>query len=153
MEHRAAHDHGLVAGRDETDGDELHPVSGYGLHQVLANDAWLACRAEHGGNVRSVDVGVDEADAVAELGERNGEVDGNGGLADAALAGADGYDVLDAGKSLRALRCWCVLVRHKDLFLVELIVRDAIRGARIARSSFLRSASPERISRRRPASS
>ena len=48
---------------------------------------------------------------MAELGERDGEVDGDGGLADAAFAGADGDDVLDAGEALRALvglgACWC----------------------------------------------
>ncbi len=112
VEHGAAHDHGLVAGRDEADGDELDAVGGDGLHEVVGDDGGLAGGAEHGGDVGAVDVGVDEADAVAELGERDGEIDGDGGFADAAFAGADGDDVLDAGKALRALGCCCVLVRH-----------------------------------------
>jgi len=98
VEHRAAHDHGLVAGGDETDGDELDAVRSEGFDLVFADDAWLGCRPEHGGDVGAVDVGVDEADLVAELGKRDGEVDGDGGLADTAFAGADGDDVFNSPK-------------------------------------------------------
>ena len=56
---------------------------------VLAHD-WLLGRAHHEGNIGSVDVGVDEAHALAEPAERNGQVDGDGGFAHAALAGTDG---------------------------------------------------------------
>jgi|GEM_PF-6595278 len=55
---------------------------------------------------------VDEADAVAEFGERDGEVDGDGGLAYAALAGADGDDVADAAEGERSGGHGCMGVGH-----------------------------------------
>src|SRR5262249_26495097 len=48
--------------------------------------------------VRAVDVAVDHADARAAPGERDREVDRDGGLADAALACANRDDILDARK-------------------------------------------------------
>ena len=106
VEHGAAHDHGLVAGGDEADGDELDAVRVDGSIMVVVEDGGLARGAEHDGHVGAVDVGIDEADVVAELCERDGEIDGEGGFADAAFAGADGDDVLDAGEGLRAGGCW-----------------------------------------------
>src|SRR5439155_1747206 len=46
-------------------------------------------RAEHERHIGTVDVGVDDAHRPARPGERHGEVDGDGGLPDAALAGGD----------------------------------------------------------------
>ena len=46
------------------------------------------------------DVGVEQADGGARLGQRHGEVHADGALADAALAGGDGDDVLHAGHQL-----------------------------------------------------
>ena len=58
-------------------------------------------RAEHQGNVGAVDVGVEQPDFVAHARERDGEIDGQRGLADAAFAGPDGDDAVDAGQGLR----------------------------------------------------
>jgi hypothetical protein len=69
-----------------------------GLDLVVGQDFGLAIGTEHERDVGTVDIGVNEADTLAELGEGDGEVDGNGGFADAALAGADGDDVADAGE-------------------------------------------------------
>ena len=57
----------------------------------------LGLDAEHDRHVGPVDVAVDDADAAAQLRQRDGQVHRDGGLADAALAGADGDDVADAG--------------------------------------------------------
>ena len=105
VEHGAAHDHGLVARRDKADGHELDAMGGDRLDAVAFEDVGLAGGAEHGGHVGAVDVGVDQADLVTELRERDTEVDSDGGFADTTFAGADGDDVLDAFEGLRALRC------------------------------------------------
>ena len=70
-----------------------------GLDLIVGADHRLLGRAHHGGDVGAVDIGVDEADALAELGESNGEIDGDGGFADSAFAGTDGDDFGDAGQS------------------------------------------------------
>ena len=41
---------------------------------------------------------------MAEVRQRNGQIDGNGGLADAAFAGADRDQILDAGNRRFRLR-------------------------------------------------
>ena len=93
VEHGAAHDQGLVAGRDVADGDGFDAVRVVGLDLVVGADARRLRGAHHERDVGSVDVGVDEADALAEFGERDGEVDGDGGFADSAFAGTDGDDL------------------------------------------------------------
>ena len=55
-------------------------------------DFGLLGGAHHERNVGAVDVGVDEAHALAEPRERDGQVDGDGGFAHSALAGTDGDD-------------------------------------------------------------
>src|SRR5213080_2472581 len=62
----------------------------------------LVLDAEHPGDARAVDVGVEEAGALAEARERQGEVGGDGRLADAALAAGDGEHAPDAGNRLRS---------------------------------------------------
>jgi len=98
VKHGATHDEGLVAGRDEADGDDLDAVRDVGLDLIVGQDGGLAGGAEHEGDIGSVDVGVNEAGAMAEFGEGDGEVDGEGGFADAAFAGSDGNDGFDAGE-------------------------------------------------------
>ena len=57
--------------------------------------------AEHERDVRAVDIGVKESDPLACRGERRRQVGGDGRLADAALAGANGDNVGNAGRELR----------------------------------------------------
>ncbi len=111
VKHGAAHDEGLVAGGDESDGDDFDAVGEVGLDLVVGEDAGLLRSAHHERDVGAVDVGVDEADAMAELSERDGEVDGEGGFADAALAGSDGDDGFDSGERGGGRRCG--VVSHK----------------------------------------
>ena len=60
--------------------------------------------AHHRRDVGAGDVGVQQADLGAVLGQGDGEVDRDGGFADAALVGGDGDDVLYALDRLLALR-------------------------------------------------
>ena len=62
----------------------------------------LAGDAQHLRLRRAVDVGVEHADAGALGRQRQRQVDRGGGLADAALAGGHGDDVLHAGDQLDA---------------------------------------------------
>ena len=88
VQHRAAPDDGLALGHEVADRDAAHAPR-LGRQQHLVDDDRLAVGAEHAGDREAVDVGVDDADRVALGGERDGEVDGDAGLADAALAGRD----------------------------------------------------------------
>ena len=65
-------------------------------------DSGPAGDAEHHRLRRPVDVGVEHAHRRALGGEREREVHRGGRLADAALAGGDGDDVLDPGNELHA---------------------------------------------------
>ena len=96
VKHGAAHDQRLVAGRNVADRDGLDSVGQVGLDAVACADLGLLGRAHHERHVGAVDVGVDEAHALAELAERDGQVDGDSGFADAALAGTDSDDFGDA---------------------------------------------------------
>ena len=60
----------------------------------------LGAKVEHGGQRGAVDIAVHQADGRAFAGQTDGQVDGDGGFADPALAGADGDDVLDAGQGV-----------------------------------------------------
>ena len=60
--------------------------------------ARLGMEAEQLGHRGAEQVGVENADREPELREADGEIAGDGRLADAALAGGDRDDVLDAGQ-------------------------------------------------------
>jgi hypothetical protein len=96
VQHRSAPDHRSVVAGQERHRDELDSVL-FRRNDLLAVGGELGLQAQHDRHVRAVDVAVDHRDAAAALAERDGEVHRHGRLADAALAGADGDDVLDAG--------------------------------------------------------
>jgi hypothetical protein len=108
VEHGSAHDEGLVPRRDESYGDDLNAVGDVGLDLVVRKDGRLAGTAHHEGDIGSINVGVDEADAVAELGESDGEINGKCGFADAAFAGSDSNDGFDAREGGGRRRSWVV---------------------------------------------
>src|SRR5579859_5378135 len=97
MQHGATPYHRFVAGIEQAHGDHLHAGDLHGNDALIGGGLGLLQGAKHDGHVGAVDVGVHEADFVAELDEREGEVDGDGGLADAAFAAGDSDEIFYAG--------------------------------------------------------
>ena len=96
VQHRAAPDHRRVVSGQKPHRHELDAVL-LRRNDLLAVGRELGLQAEHDRDVRAVDVAVDHRDPAAALAERDRQVDRDGRLADAALAGADRDDVLHAG--------------------------------------------------------
>ncbi len=94
VQHRSAPDQRLTGFHQQTHRDDFHVV-GFGGSDLLAPGGGSFCDAHHGGDVRSVDVRVHQADARAALGQRDRDVDRDGALAHAALARADRDGILD----------------------------------------------------------
>ena len=94
MQHGPAPDKRLAFGHEEA---HAHDLDAVGLHrnQLLVLDLRRPSESEHHRDVGAVDVGVQHADLGAVLRQADGEVGGDGALADAALAAGDGDDVLD----------------------------------------------------------
>ena len=95
LHHRPAPDHRRLGLDQEADRHHLDAVAVHRGEQPLLDDARLARQPEQLRHRGAVDVGVEQADLQALCGQREGEVAGGGGLADAALAGGDGDDVAD----------------------------------------------------------
>ena len=85
VQHRAAPDHRLVVGHEVTHGQALDAV-GRGRDHHVADDDRVMVGPEHLGHREAVDVGVEQPDLVAGLGQRDGQVHRDRRLADAALA-------------------------------------------------------------------
>jgi hypothetical protein len=62
------------------------------LDAVITEDFGLGIHAQHEWDIGAVDIGIEESYAMAELRQRYRQVYRERGLADASLAGADGYD-------------------------------------------------------------
>jgi hypothetical protein len=103
VKHRSAPDERLVARIEEADGDDAEAVALDGDDAIFAGDTRSFFGTHHEGNVGAVDIGIEETDLVAEAREGEREIDGDGGFADASLAGADGDDGVDAVDGLRSL--------------------------------------------------
>ena len=88
VQHRPAPHHRRVVLEEEADRHQLE-VAAHGRHDHLVDDDRPLVDAEHVRDRVAVDVGVEDADALAEAGERRGEVDRERRLADAALAARD----------------------------------------------------------------
>ena len=95
MNHLAAPDHRLVLVEKEADRHELDPEADHGLDSPLgARDVGLGLDAHHQGHVRTIDVGVHQANARSRLRQRHGQIDAGRALADAAFARRHGDHVL-----------------------------------------------------------
>ena len=90
---------GASSSGQEAHRDDLQAVL-LGRQDLLAVGRQLRFHAEHDRHVRAVDVAVDQADLAAALRQRDRQIDRDRRLADAALAGADGDDVLHARQRL-----------------------------------------------------
>ncbi len=101
-DHRAAPYHGRFRVDEEADRHRLYAVAFERLHAFSVPGLGLGRDAEHLRLRRTIDIGIENADAGAFGSERESQVGRGGGLADAALAGRDGDDVLDARNQLHA---------------------------------------------------
>ena len=88
VQHRAAPDDRLALRHEVADRDAAHAPR-FGRDDHLVDHRRVAVGAEHARDRVAVDVGVDDADRVALLGEGDGEVGRDARLADAALARRD----------------------------------------------------------------
>jgi hypothetical protein len=103
VQHRATPHDGLVLVEEEPDRHDLQAVRLERQDLALGRDLRpLGAEPQHARDRVAPDVGVEHADLLALRRERDGEVDGQRRLADAALAGADAEDVGDLRE--RALR-------------------------------------------------
>ena len=97
--HRPAPDHGVVFLDQKADRHHLDAEALHRLQHARADLPRLAAQSEQFWLRRAIDVGVENAGLQSERGEAEREIAGGGGLADAALAGGDRNDVLDAGNA------------------------------------------------------
>ncbi len=74
------------------------PCGEVGNDLVAGANRGLLARAHHQRHIRPVNVGVNQADALAQSRKRNGEIDGDGGFAHTALPGTNGDNLGDAGQ-------------------------------------------------------
>jgi len=72
-------------------------------HLFVFADGGLLIDSHHEWNAWSIDVAVQQPYFLAKLPQGAGEVDGEGGLADAAFAAGDGDDSLNAGNFVRLI--------------------------------------------------
>ena len=82
-----------------------------GLDAIVPQDFRLLAQSQHQRNVRSVDVSIEETDFVAHPREDDRQVNGQSGLADSPLAGANGDDGVDARERLRTGRLLAGMMR------------------------------------------
>ena len=101
--HRPAQDGRLVVPGEHAHRYHLQavPVRGDDLLVRGHRGRLAGGKSQHHGNARAEDVRVNEPDATAALLEREREIDGDGGLAHAALAAAHRDDVPDAWQLVR----------------------------------------------------
>ena len=76
---------------------------------AVVADGGLALEAEQLGDRGAVEIGIEDAGPQPFGGKAERQVDGDGGFADAALAGADGNDMADAGDGLARRRAGTAL--------------------------------------------
>ena len=74
------------------------------LNPVVAEHFRLRTDAQHQRHVGAIHVGIEQADLVSQLGQHDGEINGERGLSYAAFAGTDGNDSAHTGQRLRGWR-------------------------------------------------
>src|SRR5882762_6183168 len=102
MQHRPAPDEGLVPGIKKSDRNGLQSMNSQRLDTIVPQDFRLFARSKHQRDVWTVDIGVEESHAMAQLGKDDRQVNRQSGFADSSLAGAHGDDRVDTGEWLRS---------------------------------------------------
>ncbi len=112
VQHRAAPDDGLVPRIKKSNRDHLQPKRLQRLDAVFPNRLRLPAHAQHQRDVRPVHIGVEQANFVSHLRQRDRQVHRQRGLAHAALARTHGNDGIDSGQRLRPRRGLPGMRRH-----------------------------------------
>src|SRR5215831_10573418 len=112
VEHRSAPDDWLVARVEETHRDHLQPEGFERLNAVLSDHPRLRVHPQHERDVGAVNIGIEQADFVAHLGDRDGQIYRQRGLADTPLARADCDDGVHPWQRLRTLLYGTMRMRH-----------------------------------------
>ena len=95
-DHRPAPNDRLIAFEKEPDAHQLHAVTGGRDELLLGADGQPLSDAHHQRDARPVNVAVHQAHLRSQSAQGAGEIDRNGGLADATLAAGDGHKPTDA---------------------------------------------------------
>ena len=104
MQHGAAPDQRLVTGIQESDRDDFKAVGLERLNPIVAENLGLRVEAQHQRNIGAVNVGIEQADFVSQLGQNNGEIDRERGLSHTAFARTNGDDSAHTRQGLRRWR-------------------------------------------------
>ena len=102
--HSASPEGGGIGIDEEADGEHLHAVFLDGGNEIAAIDmdgiGTGIFDLQHLGNGGSEDIGIEEAYLITETGQGDGEIHGDGALADSTLSAAHGDDVFHARQHL-----------------------------------------------------
>ena len=105
--HRAAPDHRRLLLDEEADRHHLEAIAVHRDEPRTALGLRFALEGEQLGDRRTVDIGIEHADPQAEIAKPERQVDRRRRFADAALAGCDRDDRIDARHADRAMRARC----------------------------------------------
>ncbi len=97
--HRSAPDHRRLLVDEKAHRHDFQPIGFHRLQLVVDQGLRLAFQAEQARHRGAVNIGVQNADGLAELLQAERQIDGSGGFADAALARGDRDDLGDARNS------------------------------------------------------
>jgi hypothetical protein len=89
VKHGSAPDQRLVPGIQKPHGHQLHAIFFERLN-AFADGVGGSIDSHHQRDVGAINIGIEQTDSAAKPGERNREIDGNRGLANASFTGSDG---------------------------------------------------------------
>ena len=104
MQHRPAPDHRLVSRIEKTHRNHFQPVNLNGVNLAVWIRLRLRIRPQHQRDVGAIYVGIEQANPIPQLDQRNSQVNRERGFAHSALARADGDNRIHSRQRLRPLR-------------------------------------------------
>ena len=104
VQHGTAPDDGLVAWIQKSNRDDLQPKGLQRLDAVFPNHLRLPAHAQHQRDVWPIHIGVEQANFVSHLGQRDCQIHRQRGLSHSALARTYSDDGIDSRQRLRPRR-------------------------------------------------
>src|ERR1051325_1134831 len=101
LDHWPAPDDWLIAIEQETHAHEFHAIILRRHELLVGTDRGTLPDAHHERNARAINCAIEQADALAQMLKRAGEVHRTSGFAHAAFAARDRNDALDASNFIR----------------------------------------------------